>query len=741
MARPQFRQIGLRRDLNLSDLGNKDIALNNLLNDLVTTGEGETFSSADLDAIKGISNSIVDRRDLSLLAGIAVKNTVLNPETGELEDQVARPLITIKNQIDSIVLTTNDPPFFNGGDGLTAQFWNSEDIRSTLSINSNGADVVIGAPETERVFWNNGLFEFSNKLDDTLGGSNGAIQWTGWYIPDATGPSTFRFSTTGFLIVEFENEAGQLEVYKNIYQAERNIFAQESVVDSNTITVTEQQAKTVAINDEVIEIVDNNGDPVAFPEGLTVTGVGTTTVTFNQNLSLGENYRIKVSVANLLGTVPFSVAMVLPDLERYVPIRMRITYWFPGELEYFYKLLDCNLSTASKTSGDLPFWYLYTEVGNIDIQEGFKGFFDKRLLRGGGTIGPEEVNVSQQYNKFSSISPLTVRYEPPNSLAEITRATYTYNVLGLSNILSVTSTSPYTDSVEIGNYVVSPILPKFTRVSDISRNNIVVIDKLAEASATTEFDIIDHRGLIDYQFSTSAGNTVTVGTTEGLKEGMIVIGPTTNSYNRIESIISIRQITTTNPLNLNGLEMIYFYSDKGLRNNSLDNFCEGTLGKEIAVTAATGATTIRLNNVDGIAIGNVIQSSPYIPSNTAKVLSVDTNTGDVIIDTAIVEEMVQGTTVVICPSNTVLNKEACVIPLNTAPPFVGTLKGLRTTDGSGTPASKDLVIVDGDLRIRSLNVENVPAIIQLPPTGTESYDRTVEINCNGTVYKILASTS
>jgi len=102
--------------------------------------------------------------------------------------------------------------------------------------------------------------------------------------------------------------------------------------------------------------------------------------------------------------------------------------------------------------------------------------------------------------------------------------------------------------------------------------------------------------------------------------------------------------------------------------------------------------------------------------------------------------MIEGSTVVICPAGTTLNKEACVIPLNTAPPFIGTIDGLRTTDGSGTPASKDLILTNGDLSLRDLIAENVTSTVELPASGAFSYNRTVDIKCNGTNFKILGTT-
>jgi hypothetical protein len=229
MPRPSFNNVGLRRDLNLSDLPNAPSALDNLLNNLVTSDDGKTFDGNDLNtAIKGISNSSATNESISKLRGVAVKNTIL--EDNELVDRLATPLITIKNQVDTILATTNDPPFFNGGDGLFADFYEPTEIleQTAMTINTDGDSIINGSASARKKFWTNGLFEFSNKLDDTLGGANGVVQWEGFYIPDASGPTTFAFNTTGLLIFEFENEDGDLEIKRNVYEIERDVF-----VDNN----------------------------------------------------------------------------------------------------------------------------------------------------------------------------------------------------------------------------------------------------------------------------------------------------------------------------------------------------------------------------------------------------------------------------------------------------------------------------------------------------------------------------
>ena len=756
MPRPSFKNIGLRRDLNLADLQSKDLALNNVLNNLVVGSDNKSFSGGDLDAIKGISNSTVTNRDIGLMAGLAVKNTIL--EDGELVDRIATPVITVKNQLDTIIATTNDPPFFNGGDGLIARFYDTDQIATNLSKNTTGVTLIAPNedPQVTKPFWNNGVFEFSNKLDDTLGGANGLIQWQGFYVPDASGPSTFSFETTGLVMLEVADEFGDLQVVQNTFAEERQITHRSEMINELSVTLDNIDARTVIIGDEITAAFDASGNPILASEisaGLFVDGVGKTSVTFNTAISVPDEAVLTYSIANKIGSDAFRFAHTEATLEKYVPIEIRLSYWYSEEdTNYFNKYIDANLTTNIKDSGNWPYWYLYQTIPAEFDENSFKGFYDNRLLTGGGEIGPTEVNFSTQYAKWLSISPLTVTYAPPLRFANALRADYTLNMIQDSNICSTTATSPFTDNIEIGNKIITPAFTKGTSVTDISRNNIIIVNGTASGDATIAVKFLDHRGFLDTQAGTSIGNDVTIDTTEGLKVGTVVVcenNPAGSDYIRVTSISSIRTFTTNIALNLTGLEEVFFYSDKGLNNNSLNNFCIGTLGREIAVTASPGDTQLVLNDATGFGLNNVIQSSPYLaeidPSDTStltRIVAIDTNTNTITINKPVEagDDMVAGTTVVICPTDTTQNKEACVIPLNTAPPFVGTLEGLRTTDGLGATVGLQMTNANSVLKVRDFVAENATAT-ELSLGDALAYDKTIPITFNGTVYRALASTS
>jgi hypothetical protein len=774
MARPSFNNIGLRRDLNLSDVDNPENALNNLLNNLVVTDEGQTFGGGDLDAIKGIANSTVTNADIGKMANLAVKNAYLDPETSEIVEEVAIPLITVKNQLDTITATTSDPPFFNGGDGLFADFYEWDQINDNLNINSRGSDVVFGNSNVRKKYWTTGLFEFSNKLDEGLDGANGAIQWEGFYVPDSSGTSTINIGVTGLFILEFGNEDGTYEIKKNVYKQERRVFATSGTSASTRVNLTRQEAATVANGDKVTAVFDNNGAAILQTEiesGLFVNSAGSTALFLNQEVTLPEDSRLDLSIAENIGGEEYRLSIPLVNLEKYVSRKIRITLWWPGEeTNYFNKVLDANLSTLQRPgSGSFPYWYLYTEVGEINTDESFKGFYDKRLLQGGGVIGPEDPINSTQYNEFASISPLAMRYTPPLVYADILRAEYRYSTLEDSEVLSVSNTSPYTDDIEIGNIVFANSLPNaVSEVVDIARNNIVIVKDAAESDASLDIKFIDHRGFAASDLCTSTGNTVSVNSNANIRVGDVVVTETYSGsvYIRVTDVLGNTQFTTSVNLNISSLERIYIYRDVGLSNHALDNYCIGVIGKEVTATSLSGQDYITLNNVDDIGIGNIIQSSPFIetvdqyspgtltvvteinpsgyPANTVRISknirSTDANGNPI-------GDMVAGTTVVICPSNTVQNKEACVIPLNTAPPFIGTPAGLRTTDGGGSvvglklAGSTDPNDDDPILRVLSFTVQSASNIVELPSSGTFSFTDKFPVKVQNSQFYILGTTN
>jgi len=126
MARKIFKRVGLRRDFNFSDLSDSKTALDNLLDTLVDE-EGSSFTSEDLDVIRNVFAEGLSPDNYKDIIGSAVQNTNSNGI-----NQAVSPSITYQNRLDKFKIFSGDPRF-NGGDGLTATYFNEDQVDDTTS--------------------------------------------------------------------------------------------------------------------------------------------------------------------------------------------------------------------------------------------------------------------------------------------------------------------------------------------------------------------------------------------------------------------------------------------------------------------------------------------------------------------------------------------------------------------------------------------------------------------------------
>ena len=138
MPQNSFRNIGLRRDRNFSDLENKETGLTNLLNDFPSGTD--TYIGDDLnEAIKSIRSYPVTQLEINRLAGITFRNTYFDENLSSSVTLTAVPLVTIKNQFDRVKLELGEDSYFGGDvDSITAKFYNSSQISdNSKSLDSN----------------------------------------------------------------------------------------------------------------------------------------------------------------------------------------------------------------------------------------------------------------------------------------------------------------------------------------------------------------------------------------------------------------------------------------------------------------------------------------------------------------------------------------------------------------------------------------------------------------------------
>ena len=119
-----YKRVGIRRDLNFSDLSSPTAGLENLLDTLVDVS-GTQFLSTDLAAIKNIFARGLDRSGYQKIIGSSVK---FSTPTGEIASY--DPRITYQNRLDKFQLFSGEPRLA-GGNGLTANYFQNDQINFT----------------------------------------------------------------------------------------------------------------------------------------------------------------------------------------------------------------------------------------------------------------------------------------------------------------------------------------------------------------------------------------------------------------------------------------------------------------------------------------------------------------------------------------------------------------------------------------------------------------------------------
>lgn len=147
MAR-KYLKFGLRADKNLSDMTDKNSALNNILNDIAsaTSTEGTLlgFTKDDISALVGLSetglgqDTVLDQNGLPIpLTRLAGTSVLTQNSVGD--DIPVEPRVTIQDKINIHKNVMGDPPFANGGTGPDATFIPGD--RLSLNANVIGQDI------------------------------------------------------------------------------------------------------------------------------------------------------------------------------------------------------------------------------------------------------------------------------------------------------------------------------------------------------------------------------------------------------------------------------------------------------------------------------------------------------------------------------------------------------------------------------------------------------------------------
>ena len=152
--RKVFQRVGIRRDKNFGDLSDSVEGLNNLLDTLVDSSDA-TFISQDLDAIRGIASEGLESDEYRNFIGSAVQQTGVDGVNSAIF-----PRISYQNRLDKFEATAGLPRI-NGGDGLTAKYYNQDQVQNTTDVFTG---ITTGTSIPDDSFWEAGQFNYTGKF-------------------------------------------------------------------------------------------------------------------------------------------------------------------------------------------------------------------------------------------------------------------------------------------------------------------------------------------------------------------------------------------------------------------------------------------------------------------------------------------------------------------------------------------------------------------------------------------------
>ena len=553
-----YQRVGIRRDQNLGDLSNSAKGLENILDSLVDI-TGQSFVVEDLNAIKNIFSRGLEVDNYRSIIGSSVKITVPTGETISYD-----PRITYQNRIDKFELFTGNPRFA-GGDGLTANYYQNDQVNfnsltsfpynnfstgNPLDPNLSESDVFLSTTSEGEIpddkFWEHGEFRYTGKIHPQSVKANTGVKWEGYYIPRKTGVSEFLIASTGFYTFDFSridyfedddkkqtsaSQAAQLaagigtnQIYKNYARVglTTTIAATGNIgVSSNAIAIDANRIPNVGIGMSVsgsnintiggapiVEGIDHNTGvitlaPTADSNGNSITGNVSNDVTFTRHFG--------TSVTSKFST------HVLTAYEKY---RIRIRYFHP-QVEDDDTVLENQIRNLNKQVtihhkppfgnilDDLDFRYLYSL--DYDFSEGVKGDFNRYLDQSvlfGGTVLGEGIGSrtnDNEYIRLKTDNKVDLKYQVKDSLAKITKVDSRPG--SLTNGSKIVGMDP-TGSIEIGNYVFGTNIPEGTRVDDIQTNYYIILSKAATGTGSENLKFIDHRGFVKKVTCDGSGTTL-----------------------------------------------------------------------------------------------------------------------------------------------------------------------------------------------------------------------------------------
>ena len=656
-------------------------------------------------------------------------------------------------------------------------------------------------------FWEEGDFSYTTKIHPQSVKSNTGVKWEGYFTPSITGPVEFQITSTGYFTFDFNQEGYAENQNSNETNASKNrpvgagqtytnyarvgvstSFQVNSSGAGNVITVNTADVgklKTIGHNMTVTGSNIVSGAEIAGisresdPPTITLTSDAENSVTgsfSNQTVTFSRDLNDSVSVISEFNT------QVLEAYQRY---RIRIRYFHHKNFDSkdIIQSIDINHRQRNEPfQNDLRYTRLFSLDYNFTnaVKGDFNKYNDQSVLSGGTDtegIGSRTDQSGLGYSKISTSNKVDIKYQPKQELGDgtniftgITRSEISVRKVAGSQILETGSS--LTTNIEVGNYIIgaqsttNASVSFFARVSDLLENEFIVMDipALAGSTHTETIRFIDHRGFIRrVRVGASSNNTITSsvpsnpfrGTQSAdpdmttihkdVQVGMIAIGAGIPAFTRVVSVNNNQtEITLSTNVNVSLNQDVFFYDFKGLRDNSLQNFCDRIdssptvrcLISDVSSTLPVGTTIITVDDVKNVGVGWELQGS-YFGANGIGVKSLPGG-NQIELDSGILKSLpddAQFTAVE--PAKSTGDYTLCCPPTDTSPPFDASEQGLNTI-----PTHKDLGIVSGNLKFDSLVIQDDQASNNATDLTTQGTDvnRTIDIKTPSGTFKILATT-
>jgi hypothetical protein len=680
-----YKRIGIRRDRNLGDLQDKGLSLNNLLDGLVDGSD--TFITEDLDAIRNIFAYNLESAGYREIIGSRVQFTNNNGINIDF-----LPRITYQNRLDKLKIFSGIPRI-NGGNGLTAKYYNPNQVFE------NTTAVFSGTPIKQDNFWEEGNFDYSGKITPEAVDVNGGVEWSGYFIPTASGSHRFEIRTSALMTLEFETEGYTSGI--GTYTEHSRIGLSSTFVGSggegNAITLaTPSNTKFIGIG----QSVSNDKIVVGTVVESYNTGTGVITLTppsGSVNAITSEIASGNIVFSKAIGqeTQIFHSTYALEKQRRY---HFRLRYYIPSSFNAINVVRNFNIDFLRPNDfaeDELRYNYLY--ASDYDFSQSAKGdfniFLDNSVLAGGGTALGSSL-ASSGYVKIKSTKKIDIKYSPKTSLAGITKATVSGTTTNNTKVISIADTS----GIEIGNFIFGAGIPENTVVDDIVINTFIITSTASTADGTPTLTFIDHRGFVKRGVGSISATTLTLssGNTTNLKSKMVVIGNGVTQYTGITTTGSGTAVTVSPSQTVGAGTPLYFYQSRGLIDEGLAAFCVPAVTRCMFTSSSVVAGSTSLNVVDttGVANGMRVLGAQFANGTT---VSSFTST-QIVISIATIAAIASGGnfTVTSTPANEG-DRSLCCPPTDTSPPFSPTENGLDTTVGF-----PNLKINGGNIKFDSL---------------------------------------